>query len=132
MSYGHLWTTKATSNGCGWHSMQTPVKLWVFILAHGMKRLPSNCGIPCLRSTASARLLIPISGQRMRPCYRASDIKRWVKRVAKQATLSRFNNTLRQCVSRLVRKTLSFSKSLDNHIGAIWFFIHDYNASLLV
>jgi hypothetical protein len=29
------------------------------------------------------------------------------------------NNTLRQRVSRLVRKTLSFSKSLDNHIGAI-------------
>ncbi|MBW4473112.1 MAG: IS1 family transposase, partial [Stenomitos rutilans HA7619-LM2] len=37
---------------------------------------------------------------------------------------------LRQRVSRLVRKTLSFSKKLENHIGAIWFFIHHYNASL--
>ena len=46
--------------------------------------------------------------------------------------IERFNNTLRQRVSRLVRKTLSFSKSLDNHIGAIWYFIHYYNASLLV
>jgi hypothetical protein len=27
----------------------------------------------------------------------------------------------------LVRKTLSFSKKLENHIGAIWMFIHDYN-----
>jgi hypothetical protein len=51
---------------------------------------------------------------------------------AKPATEERFNNTLRQRVSRLVRKTLSFLKSLENHIGAIWYFIHHYNASLLV
>lgn len=41
--------------------------------------------------------------------------------------IERLNNTLRQRVARLVRKTLSFSKKLDNHIGAIWLFIHDYN-----
>ncbi|MEO0687300.1 MAG: IS1 family transposase [Cyanobacteria bacterium J06649_11] len=46
--------------------------------------------------------------------------------------IERFNNTLRQRVSRLVRKTLSFSKSLENHIGAIWYFVHHYNSSLLV
>ncbi|MEL6606526.1 MAG: IS1 family transposase [Cyanobacteria bacterium J06614_10] len=46
--------------------------------------------------------------------------------------IERFNCTLRQRVSRLVRKTLSFSKKLENHIGAIWYFIHHYNASLLV
>jgi len=40
--------------------------------------------------------------------------------------LERFNNTLRQHVSRLVRHTLSFSKKLANHIGAIKYFIcHD-------
>jgi insertion element IS1 protein InsB len=33
--------------------------------------------------------------------------------------LERFNNTLRQRVSRLVREALSFSKKLANHIGAI-------------
>ena len=41
--------------------------------------------------------------------------------------IERLNNTLRQRVSRLVRKTLSFSKKLENHIGAIWTFIHEYN-----
>jgi hypothetical protein len=41
--------------------------------------------------------------------------------------IERFNNTLRQRVSCLVRKTLSFSKKLDNHIKAIWNFIHHYN-----
>lgn len=44
--------------------------------------------------------------------------------------IERFNNTLRQRVSRLVRKTLSFSKSIENHIGAIWNFIQHYNANL--
>ncbi|BAU09987.1 IS1 transposase (plasmid) [Leptolyngbya sp. NIES-3755] len=49
--------------------------------------------------------------------------------------IERFNNTLRQRVSRLVRKTLSFSKKVDNHIAAIWNFIHHYNeqqSSILV
>jgi insertion element IS1 protein InsB len=51
--------------------------------------------------------------------------------VAKESGLTsyieRLNNTLRQRISRLVRKTLSFSKKLENHQGAIWNFIHDYN-----
>ncbi len=46
--------------------------------------------------------------------------------------IERFNGTLRQRVSRLVRKTLSFSKKLENHISAIWYFIHHHNASLPV
>src|ERR687895_564856 len=41
--------------------------------------------------------------------------------------IERFNNTLRQRVSRLVRDALSFSKKLANHIGAIKFFICHYN-----
>lgn len=44
--------------------------------------------------------------------------------------IERFNNTLRQRISRLGRKTLSFSKKFQNHLGAIWYFIHHYNASL--
>ena len=46
--------------------------------------------------------------------------------------IERFNNTMRQRISRLARKTLSFSKKLSNHIGAIWYFIHEYNASLSI
>lgn len=45
------------------------------------------------------------------------------------AHIERFNNTLRQRVSRLVRKSLSFSKSLNHHIGAIRYFIYHYNLS---
>jgi len=53
------------------------------------------------------------------------------KAITKQARktnhIERFNNTLRQRVSRLVRETLSFSKKLANHIGAIKYFICHYN-----
>jgi insertion element IS1 protein InsB len=52
------------------------------------------------------------------------------KETGKTNYIERFNCMLRQRVSRLVRKTLSFSKKLENHIGAIWNFIHHYNASL--
>jgi len=53
------------------------------------------------------------------------------KAITKQARKTnhseRFNNTLRQRLSRLVRATLSFSKKVENHIGAIKFFIcHDH------
>ena len=48
----------------------------------------------------------------------------------KTNAIERFNCTMRQRISRLVRKTLSFSKKLENHIGAIWNFIHYYNACL--
>lgn len=41
--------------------------------------------------------------------------------------VERFNCTLRQRVSRLVRKALSFSKKPENHIGAIKYFICHYN-----
>jgi insertion element IS1 protein InsB len=43
--------------------------------------------------------------------------------------VERFNCTLRQRVSRLVRATLSFSKKLANHIGAIKYFICDDNVT---
>ena len=54
------------------------------------------------------------------------------KESGKTNYIERFNCTMRQRVSRLVRKTLSFSKKLENHIAAIWFFIHHFNSSLLV
>lgn len=52
------------------------------------------------------------------------------KESGKTCYIERFNCTMRQRISRLVRKTLSFSKKIDNHIGAIWNFVHHYNATL--
>jgi IS1 family transposase len=50
----------------------------------------------------------------------------------KTSDSERFNCTLRQRLSRCVRQSLAFSKSLRNHIGLLWNFIHHDNASLLV
>jgi IS1 family transposase len=46
--------------------------------------------------------------------------------------IERFNNTIRQRISRLARKTLSFTKKFSDHMGAIWYFIHSYNANLSI
>jgi insertion element IS1 protein InsB len=53
----------------------------------------------------------------------AAQHKAITKKARKTNHIERFNNTLRQRVSRLVRETLSFSKKLANHIGAIKYFI---------
>jgi IS1 transposase len=47
----------------------------------------------------------------------------WFDLARKTNHVERFNYTLRQRVSRLVRATLSFSKKLAHHIGAIKYFI---------
>jgi insertion element IS1 protein InsB len=49
------------------------------------------------------------------------------KNARKTNHIERLNNTLRQHLSRLVRETLSFSKKLAHHIGAIKYFICHYN-----
>lgn len=45
--------------------------------------------------------------------------------------MERLNNTLRQCCARLVRKTLSFSRSWQNHYLAIRYFLYNYNLDKL-
>jgi insertion element IS1 protein InsB len=54
------------------------------------------------------------------------------KKARKTNHIERFNNTLRQRLSRLVRETLSFSKKLAHHIGAIKYFICHYNLTRAV
>jgi insertion element IS1 protein InsB len=49
------------------------------------------------------------------------------KHARKTNHTERFNNTMRQRVSRLVRDTLSFSKELAHHIGALKYFSCHYN-----
>jgi insertion element IS1 protein InsB len=54
--------------------------------------------------------------------------QRAISTLARQTNhLERFNNPLRQRVSRLVRETWSFSKKLPNHNGAIKWLIGHYN-----
>jgi insertion element IS1 protein InsB len=53
--------------------------------------------------------------------------KAMTKQARKTHYVDPFNTTLRPRMSRLVRNTLSCSKKLANHVGAIQFFICHYN-----
>jgi len=52
------------------------------------------------------------------------------KKSGKTSYIERFNCTIRQRCARLIRKTLSFSKKIENHIGLIKMFICEYNDTL--
>jgi hypothetical protein len=94
--------------------IEKPEKLLVFILAIVAKKEQNNYGILYLLYIDNVLFAIQIFGRLMLVFFLRYAISQLVK-------------TLRQRVSRIVRKTLSFSKKLENHIGAIWYFIHHYN-----
>lgn len=52
------------------------------------------------------------------------------KKEGETCHVERWFCTLRQRVSRLVRKTLSFSKHTENHLDAIHLFITSYNLAI--
>ncbi len=132
MSYGHSWIIKVTNSGSG-NALDADTReiVGVYIgsrdeeaarlLWQSLPAVYRQCAIAYTDFWTAYRTVLPSKR------HRAVG-----KETGKTSYIERFNNTLRQRVSRLVRKTLSFSKSLENHIGAIWYFVHYYNASLLV
>ncbi len=119
-------------------------KQWVWLALDRETRLIVGCFVGA-RDESGARGLwqsLPAAYRQCAVCYTdfwrayaavlpSKRHKPSAKGSGKTSLLERLNNTLRQRCSRLVRKTLSFSKNLENHIGAIWYFIHDYNARRL-
>jgi insertion element IS1 protein InsB len=73
------------------------------------------------------RLICRQYGETFTDVIPAERHKAITKYARKTNPIERFNNTLRQRVSRLVRETLSFSKKLAYHIGALKYFICHYN-----
>ena len=93
--------------------------------------VPKRSGPKSLLSTASAPFATPTTGMPICQCPASRKRHRIVEKGSgKTNYIERFNNTLRQRLARLTRKTVAFSKKWANHLGAIWFFIHHYNASL--
>ena len=89
-----------------------------------------NYGTLSHRSIANALFVTQISGHFIKTLSPRNATEQLVKKLAFCSHIERFNNTMRQRISRLVCSTLSFSKKLENHIDAIWYFIHHYNACL--
>jgi len=148
MKYGRLWASKAISYGLSKN---------IDSLSKVGNRPPHACGNPI--PAGSAKIIGVHVGGRSRenarnlwksppPIYRQCAVcctdfwdsyekvlpskrhRSVDKETGKTNHVERLNNTARQRVARLVRNTLSFSKKLENHIGAIWCFVHGYNASL--
>jgi insertion element IS1 protein InsB len=108
---------------------------------HGCHEPPSDCLPWGDRSQKSAQQLWTKSPQAYRQhatFYTAQYVvyegvipaaqHRAISKLARKTNhIERFDNALRQRVSRLVREALSFSKKLANHIGAIKLFICHYN-----
>lgn len=81
----------------------------------------SDYGGRCPQCIDSVQFVTQISGQYTSKWFLNQDTLAVSKNSGKTSLIERFNCTLRQRVSRLVRDTWSFSKKLDNHIGAIWY-----------
>ena len=134
MKWGLLSGSSTTSNGFGWHLTAIPERLsgCMFGMHVGSrdhvgaealwKSLP-----PVYRQCAVCYTDLWSAYEQVFPQNRHRAVG---KESGKTNRIERFNLTLRQRISRLVRKTLSFSKKIEAHIGTIWNFIHNYNAEI--
>lgn len=130
MRCGHLLAQKRINSGFGLQLMLWADKLLEFILETVPLKRQNNYGDRSHQFTVSVQFVTQIFGRHTNKCYQVNARSAVGKDSGKTCYIERFNNTVRQRVARLVRKTLSFSKSIDNHIGAVWYFVHHYNASL--
>jgi len=66
------------------------------------------------------------------PVYQVIVPEKWHatggKEMGLTAHIERFFGTLRQRCARVVRKVLSFSRKMENHVGALGYFIRHYNS----
>lgn len=92
--------------------------LWVVVTGLELQ----GCGSPCYLSSVNVLFVIRTSGALAEEVLPSKRHQAVGKDSGKTSHIEQLNCTLRQRVSRLVRKTLSFSKELANHVGAIWYF----------
>ena len=82
---------------------------------------------PVYRQSAAARADFRASCNEIFPENRRRTVG---KETGKTNRVERLNCAFRRRISRLAGETPSFSKKLENHIGAIRFFIHRYNENI--
>ena len=118
----------------GGHTLQSQGR------CEGLRALPLN-SMECDRSHESAKQVwanLPAVYREQATFYTdqyavytgiipAAQHKTITKHARKTNPIERFNNTMRQRVSRLVRDTLALSKKWANYLGAIKYFICHYN-----
>ena len=125
---GPLCTIKKTSAGSGWRLTPLTARSWPFLLEDAVPKTPKNF-MKISRRYSDKQ---PVSSPNIGKQTVLDPDQHWAvgQDSGLTAYVERFNCTLRQRAARLVRKTLSFSKSLTHHIGAIKYFICHYNKQL--
>jgi insertion element IS1 protein InsB len=128
ISLSLLFSVKRTNIGFGLPLISVQEKLWAFLLENvtGARGLWNSLP-PVYRQCAVCYTDFWEAYHEIFPQKRHRPVS---KKSGQTNRIERFNCTMRQRISRLVRKSLSFSKKVANHIGAIWYFIHHYNANL--
>ena len=114
----------------GWQWIDIRAKLWDALSVIERENRHTNSGLLCPEYTGNVPLPILTFGNINEKVIPVNRHRAVGKETGQTNPIERLNNTFRQRLSRLVRKSLSFSKKLDNHMGAIGYFIHDYNAQL--
>ncbi len=112
--------------GSGWRSAVERGKWWPMSLEIAGRRPAVSCSGGF--RTVAARVTA-ISGRPMRSTGRHASLG---KGSGETAHVERWNCTLRQRVSRYVRKTLSFSKTDEYHHLATKYFIWHYNLDRII
>ncbi len=84
----------------------------------GVDKAPNGFRIIYHEFIVNLRFVIPISGKPKQLSLLINSIL--LERTGLMNRIENFNCLLRQWISHLVRKTLFFSKKIENHIGAIW------------
>ena len=142
MRSGRLQGPRNAKSGSGWRWTPQPGRSLGCLSAVEENLELKGSGVHCPVSIDNVLSSTPTSGRHAPRCFRANAIKLSARAAAKRTTSNASTAPLdsgqarkvplcpRQRVSRLVRSTLSFSKKLENFVGAIWTFVHHYNASL--
>ena len=103
-----MWGASYRNSGCGWQWTVTPVRWWDLLVGTAASRQHGSCGSPCRESIANVQCATRFLGH-VWLCIAAQTSSSWRKEAGQTNHIERLNNTLRQRISRLVRRALSFS-----------------------
>lgn len=112
MRCGYLSGTRRTSNGFGWQLMKQSVKLFVFMLVSQSAVELEDCGTHCQLVYRQCAVCYTHFWSTYNQILLESRPRAVSKTSGNTNCIERFNCTVRQRISRLVRETLSFSKKL--------------------
>jgi len=116
---------KANNSGSGWPSTRKTARSSRFLLGTVVRTAPSNCGKDSQRYR-NRPFFIPTNMILIQASFPRVSIDPCRKGLGQTNHIERFNCTLRQRVSRLVRQALSFSKTYKT-ISVRSIFICHYN-----